>query len=68
MAQSFKETAHLKTDLKAYGENYDHIFKKYSCNCHLVDRQVCDTCQKTKANQDQSNDRIVVEEFGPCDL
>lgn len=28
MAQNFKETAHLKTDLNKYGENYDRIFKK----------------------------------------
>ena len=28
MAQSFPETAHLKTDRKAYGENYDRIFGK----------------------------------------
>lgn len=28
MAQSFKETAHLKTDLKKYNENYDKIFGK----------------------------------------
>lgn len=28
MAQSFPETAHLKTDMNKYGENYDRIFKK----------------------------------------
>lgn len=28
MAQTFKETAHLKTDLDKYGENYDRIFGK----------------------------------------
>jgi len=28
MGNGFKETAHLKTDLEKYGENYDHIFKK----------------------------------------
>lgn len=28
MGQSFKETAHLKTDLKKYGDNYDKIFGK----------------------------------------
>ncbi len=30
MAQRFKETAHLKTDLKKYGDNYDRIFGKKS--------------------------------------
>lgn len=35
MAQAFKEVAHLHTDLKAYGENYDHIFRKHpeACDC-----------------------------------
>lgn len=28
MAQTFKETAHLNTDLEKYGENYDRIFNK----------------------------------------
>ncbi len=28
MAQTFKETAHLHTDLDKYGEGYDRIFKK----------------------------------------
>ena len=28
MAQTFKETAHLKTDLEKYAENYEHIFGK----------------------------------------
>lgn len=28
MAQSFKETAHLNTDLEKYAENYEHIFGK----------------------------------------
>lgn len=26
MAQTFKETAHLKINLEKYGENYEHIF------------------------------------------
>lgn len=30
MAQRFKETAHLKTDLKKYGDNYDRIFGRKS--------------------------------------
>jgi hypothetical protein len=33
MAQSFKETAHLKTDLNKYGENYDRIFGKKEVTC-----------------------------------
>lgn len=33
MAQAFKEVAHLKTDLKAYGENYDRIFNKHPKDC-----------------------------------
>ena len=28
MGQSFKETAHLHTDLEKYGDNYDRIFGK----------------------------------------
>jgi hypothetical protein len=28
MAQTFKETAHLNTDLDKYGENYERIFGK----------------------------------------
>lgn len=28
MAQTFKETAHLKTNLEKYAENYEHIFGK----------------------------------------
>jgi hypothetical protein len=28
MAREFKETAHTKTDMNKYGDNYDHIFKK----------------------------------------
>jgi len=28
MAREFKETAHLKTNLKKYGDNYDAIFGK----------------------------------------
>jgi len=28
MAQSFPETAHNKTNMKKYRENYDHIFNK----------------------------------------
>lgn len=28
MAQKFKETAHLHTDMNKYGENYDRIFGK----------------------------------------
>lgn len=28
MAHSFKETAHLKTDMKKYVDNYDRIFRK----------------------------------------
>lgn len=31
MAQKFKEVAHLRTDLNKYGEGYDRIFKKESC-------------------------------------
>lgn len=26
MGRTFKETAHLKTNLEKYGENYEHIF------------------------------------------
>lgn len=33
MAQNFKETAHLKTNLEAYGANYDRIFRKHSKDC-----------------------------------
>ena len=46
MAREFKETAHTKTDMQKYGDNYDHIFKKYKCNCHLFENQVCDACQE----------------------
>lgn len=28
MARSFKEVAHLRTDLEKYGDGYDRIFKK----------------------------------------
>lgn len=38
MAQSFKETAHLKTDLNKYAENYDRIFGKKE------DRADCNRC------------------------
>lgn len=64
MGQDFKETAHFKTDLKAYWENYDRIFKKYKCNCHLFDNQTCDTCKE----DEEMKDRVIVEDFGPCDL
>lgn len=64
MGQDFKETAHFKTDLKAYRENYDHIFKKYKCNCHLFDNQTCDTCKE----DEEMKDRVIAEDFGPCDF
>ena len=32
MAQTFKETAHLKTNLEKYAENYEHIFGKKEDN------------------------------------
>lgn len=35
MAQKFKETAHLHTDMEKYGESYDRIFgKKNSQEAH----------------------------------
>lgn len=51
MAQSFKETAHLKTDLNKYGENYDRIFgkkeplKECICDHEYGEYQTCDFCQ-----------------------
>jgi hypothetical protein len=67
MGRGFKEVAHLNTNLDAYAEGYDHIFKKYKCNCHLFEDCSCDIC-KPKEDQDQIQNRIVSEEFGPCDL
>ena len=67
MAREFKETAHLKTDLNKYAENFDHIFRKYKCNCHLFEDCSCDTC-KPKADETHLDGRVVAEDFGPCDL
>lgn len=32
MARSFKEVAHLRTDLEKYSENYDRIFGKHTAS------------------------------------
>lgn len=42
MAQSFPETAHLSTDRKKYGDNYDHVFSREKCQC--------EECLKEKPN------------------
>lgn len=33
MAREFPETAHLSTDKKKYGDNYDHVFNRSKCQC-----------------------------------
>ena len=44
MAREFKETAHTKTDMQSYGDNYDHIFKKYKEPVFMDDwKQVSET-------------------------
>lgn len=68
MAREFKETAHLKTDLNKYAENFDHIFKKYKCNCHLFEDCTCEKCKPSESLDQENPPRVVVEEFGPCDL
>jgi hypothetical protein len=55
MAREFKETAHTKTDLKKYGDNYDHIFKKYKCNCHLFEERCCNICQNDTKSQETTD-------------
>lgn len=52
IGQSFKETAHLKTDTKKYQENFDSIDwtsirekKTQPCECYKNEFQVCDECQ-----------------------
>lgn len=56
MAREFKEVAHLKTNLKDYGDNWDHVFNKYKCNCHLFEECICDICQESKeSNLDESD-------------
>lgn len=51
MAQAFKETAHLNTDLKAYADNYDHIFNCKDCGLKKKD---CE-CDQTTAESDKPN-------------
>jgi hypothetical protein len=47
MAQSFPETAHLKTDHKAFAEGWDRVFgkKEPKCNCDQTEERVCDLCR-----------------------
>jgi len=47
MAQSFPETSHLNIDRVKYGENYDRIFNKYKCNCHIFEDRVCNICRES---------------------
>lgn len=53
MAQEFKETAHLKTDLKKYQQNYDHIFNKAKCECEecMKEKSSCNQQDSTEARQ-----------------
>lgn len=46
------EVAHIRTNLDTYAENWDHIFKKYKCNCHLFENCVCDVCREDKKEQE----------------
>jgi hypothetical protein len=54
MAQTFKETAHLKTDLAKYQDNHDHIFNRANCKC--------EECIK---EDKEIEARIVIEDFKP---
>lgn len=54
MAREIKEVAHLKADLKKYGDNYDHIFKK---------KEVCCRCEGAGHVAD---DEIEFDQYSPC--
>lgn len=53
MAQAFPETAHLNTDRKKFGENYDHIFNRDRCEC--------EECREVKMKQ-----RVTTEAVAEC--
>ena len=42
MGQFVVENAHLSTDMKKYGDNYDHVFNRDKCQC--------EECLKDKPN------------------
>lgn len=60
MSQFFKEKAHLKTDMKKYSENWDSIFNKYKCSCHLFEECVCDLCQGSRMATKEEMETIKV--------
>jgi hypothetical protein len=81
MAREFKETAHTKTDMQKYGENYDHIFNKIeacgSCGGdHYFENEdtgefdiECEDCVgPISQSENNPEPRVICEEFGPCDL
>jgi hypothetical protein len=70
MAREFKETAHTKTDMQKYGDNYDRIFKK---NPDITINEFLNTVSDDKDSiqslvENNPGPRVICEEFGPCDL
>lgn len=52
MAQTFKETAHLKINLEKYGENYDNIDWTYVCSTEHI-KSLHAEAPDTKQNERQ---------------
>lgn len=46
MAQSFKETAHLKNDPEKIRDNWTHVFDRKNCRCHdcMDENLACTIC------------------------
>jgi hypothetical protein len=71
MAREFKETAHTKTDMQKYGENYDRIFKKDWVLSDAVETVLVSREDIEKAKSQSENNpepRVTCEDFEPCDL
>lgn len=58
MARNFKETAHLKTDLKKYGENYERIFGKKKLPEHKLDAGDYGSHGETKKTQADEKEMV----------
>jgi hypothetical protein len=65
MAQKFKETAHLHTDMTKYGEGYDRIFGKKNSEETIADTTgEGDKCEKEERARIKELARRVFSELG----